>query len=64
MSDDGSVMAVCKWCRDGGKTLSQLEVQIFTFTRHETKNPEHTILVLGMQDQQEVYIRGRFSEAC
>ena len=43
VSDDGVVIAVCKWCRDGGKknpfAFGSKNLKASAFTRHETRNP-------------------------
>ena len=52
VSDDGVVMAVCKWCRDGEKKNSfasgSRNLKASAFTRHEMRNPEHTFVVVGV----------------
>ena len=43
---DVDVLAVCKWCRDAGKknafALGSPSLKADCFTRHETRNPDHT----------------------
>ena len=49
--DDVDVLAVHHWCREAGKqnafTTGSSNLKVSTFTRHETRNPDHTVLVLG-----------------
>ena len=49
--DDVDVLAVCRWCREAGKQnvfiTGSSNLKVSAFTRHETRNPDHTVLVLG-----------------
>ena len=49
--DDVDVLAVCCWCREAGKqnafSTRSSNLKVSAFMRHETRNPGHTVLVLG-----------------
>ena len=58
VSDDDVVMAICKWYRDGEKknpfAFGSRNLKASAFTHHETRNPEHTFIVVGMHGKEEL----------
>ena len=48
---DYDVLAVCRWCREAGKSNAFARgsgnLRASAFIRHETRNPDHTVIVFG-----------------
>ena len=52
---DYDVLAVCRWCREAGKSNAFAKgsgnLKVSAFIRHETRNPDHTVIVFGRKAQ-------------
>ena len=56
-NEDFDVLAVCRWCRDAGKSNAFARgsgnLKASAFIRHETRNPDHTVLVFGRKARDQ-----------